>query len=135
MKVVALAVIFHKDKILIGRKRFGEHPMNLGGKWHVIGGKVEEGETEEEAVKREVKEETGLDVKVVKRLGEKTVKNRKGEEAKVVTFLCEAEEDGAVAKSDLIEVKWVRRGDFLKNICKESRSMLPENIESVLRGY
>ena len=39
------------------------------GSWHVVGGHVEENETLKEALKREFKEETNLDVEVGKILG------------------------------------------------------------------
>ena len=62
MLTVVWGLIFHGKEILIGKKREGPHPYGLGGKWHVIGGKVEGSENEEEALKREIKEETGLNV-------------------------------------------------------------------------
>jgi ADP-ribose pyrophosphatase YjhB (NUDIX family) len=37
--------------------------------WHVVGGQVEENETLKEALKREFKEETNLDVEVGKIIG------------------------------------------------------------------
>ena len=86
MRTVVLGVIIRNGKILIGKKRNGYHPMNLGGKWHVIGGKVEENETEEEAIKREVREETGLEVKAIKKVGEKIIENRERKAIKVVTL-------------------------------------------------
>ncbi len=109
--------------------------MDLGGKWHVIGGKMEENETEEEAIKREVKEETGLEIKVLEKAGEKIVKSFKGNSAKIVTFICEAKEGKPVAGSDLVDVKWVGMSDFLKSVCEESKLLLPENIESKLKKY
>jgi len=39
------------------------------GFWHVVGGQVEENETLKEALKREFKEETNLDVEVGKIIG------------------------------------------------------------------
>jgi 8-oxo-dGTP diphosphatase len=109
--------------------------MNLGGKWHVIGGKVEENETEEEAIKREIKEETNLDIKILKKIGERIVKSSEGELAKVVTFICEAKDENPIPQSDLVDVKWVEIDKFFINICEESKMMLPENIISVLKYY
>jgi 8-oxo-dGTP diphosphatase len=53
MKVVA-AIILNEDKVFITKR-----PMNkkMGGLWEFPGGKVEEGEKLEEALKREIKEE------------------------------------------------------------------------------
>ncbi|MEM3640740.1 MAG: NUDIX hydrolase [Candidatus Bathyarchaeia archaeon] len=52
------AIITSKDKILLAKRR--SEPAK--GKWSIPGGLVELGENVEEAVIREVKEETGLEV-------------------------------------------------------------------------
>jgi 8-oxo-dGTP diphosphatase len=39
------------------------------GQWAVPGGRIEDGETAEECAKREMKEETGLDVEILKLTG------------------------------------------------------------------
>lgn len=59
--VVCVDGVYVKDGKLLLLKR-GVEPYK--GCWHVIGGHVEEDETLKEAVKREFKEETGLDVEV-----------------------------------------------------------------------
>lgn len=56
---VSVNCIIEKDgKILLVQEAKGK----ITGKWSVPGGKVNEGESFEEAMKREVKEETNLDV-------------------------------------------------------------------------
>ena len=59
--VVCVDGVYVKDGKLLLLKR-GVEPFK--GYWHVVGGHVEEDETLKEAVKREFKEETGLDVVV-----------------------------------------------------------------------
>ncbi len=132
MKTVVLGVITKEDKVLIGKKKPGPHPAGLGGKWHVIGGVKEAGESEIDALKREVMEEAHLKVKVLKKLGEKIV-TASGKKAKVITFLCEAQEWKAVADSDLVDVKWIPKQDFLDEICEESKRLLPlESVQEAL---
>ena len=59
--VICVDGVYVKDGKLLLLKR-GVEPFK--GYWHVVGGHVEEDETLKEAVKREFKEETGLDVVV-----------------------------------------------------------------------
>jgi len=57
-KVGVGSLIFRDDKILLGKRL-----SKLGEKtWGVVGGHLKFGETPEQAVVREVKEETGLEV-------------------------------------------------------------------------
>jgi ADP-ribose pyrophosphatase YjhB (NUDIX family) len=59
--VVCVDGVYVKDGKLLLLKRDVE-PFK--GRWHVVGGHVEENESLKEALKREFKEETGLDVAV-----------------------------------------------------------------------
>lgn len=56
MKQLTLCLIHENGKVLLGLKKrgFGE------GRWNGFGGKLNEGETIEEAAHRELKEETGI---------------------------------------------------------------------------
>jgi mutator protein MutT len=58
---IAVAVVEHAGRVLIGQ-RPAAGP--LGGLWEFPGGKVELGETPQEAAVRECREETGLAVRV-----------------------------------------------------------------------
>jgi len=63
---VVCAIIKKDDKILsVKRPDKGE----VGLKWEFPGGKIEHGETMEEAIIREIKEELSCDIKVTKFLG------------------------------------------------------------------
>ncbi len=64
----AIGFVFYGGRVLLVRRR----PESRWGanKWACVGGKIEEGESPLEAFKREVKEETNLDVVNVKFIGE-----------------------------------------------------------------
>lgn len=64
-KEIAVGIVFKGGKILIAKRH--ENQM-LGGLWEFPGGKVEQGETHEECVVREFKEEVNLQIEVVKPL-------------------------------------------------------------------
>lgn len=57
---VVAAIIKKDNKILATQRGYGE----FEGLWEFPGGKIEEGETKEEALVREIKEELNADIKV-----------------------------------------------------------------------
>ncbi len=62
----AVGILLEGDRLLMGRRP--EQGL-LGGLWEFPGGKLEEGETPERAVVRELREETGRRTRVLRRLG------------------------------------------------------------------
>ena len=63
IKVVA-ALIEKNGKYLIARRSTGDE--NVLGKWEFPGGKVQEYETEEHAIEREIKEEFEMDIRALR---------------------------------------------------------------------
>lgn len=64
MKTIeVVAAIIHKDNYYLATQRgYGD----FEGMWEFPGGKIEEGESREEALKREIKEELDAEVKIEK---------------------------------------------------------------------
>lgn len=60
-KKVIAAIIMDQDKVMIAQRAKKD---SLYGKWEFPGGKMEEGETEHECLKRELHEEFGIDAQV-----------------------------------------------------------------------
>lgn len=61
---VAAAIIMHGDKIFATQRGYGE----LKGGWEFPGGKVEAGETNQQALIREIKEELDIEIEVGRHL-------------------------------------------------------------------
>ena len=65
-RTVAVIIEFPNNKILLVKRG----TVVFKGYWALPGGRVDAGETVEETVVREVKEETGLHVRIVRKIGE-----------------------------------------------------------------
>jgi 8-oxo-dGTP diphosphatase len=99
-------VVVRGGRVLLARR--GKEP--LYGRWVVPGGTVELGETLEEALVREMREETGLRVEPVEVLTVFDRIQRDGERVVyhyvIVDYLCRWLEGEARAASDALDVAW-----------------------------
>lgn len=101
-RVIAGGIVTDGKEVLLGRKKDGiDHPIE--GEWHFPGGHVEEGEQPQEAVKRALKEKTGIDVEVHQILKVYST----GTGAIRIIFHCEAENSEIEPWENLADVKWV----------------------------
>jgi len=64
-KTVTAIICYPQDKILLIRR----DTLPFKGYWALPGGRLEVGETSEQACVREVREETGLDIEIVCKVG------------------------------------------------------------------
>ena len=77
------AVLVEKDgRFLLGKR----NKANANGLWVIPGGGVRYGETIKEAAVREIKEETNLDIELVKAIGFKEIINLPGNYHTIVFF-------------------------------------------------
>lgn len=109
--------------------RRGKEPLH--GQWSIPGGAVEAGETLTEAVVREMREETGLEVKVIELLQvvEPIFRDSTGSVLHhyvIHDFLCHAPAGEPRAGGDADELAWVRESEF-------ARYALSDSVIAVLR--
>jgi 8-oxo-dGTP diphosphatase len=102
------AIIIRGEEVLLARR--GREPGY--GKWSIPGGGVKLGETLEEAIIREVREETNLAIRVEERVEvlERIFRDPEGKvqyHYVLVDFLCERLSGETRPSSDALEVKWV----------------------------
>jgi 8-oxo-dGTP diphosphatase len=98
------AVILNDGKILLMRRSDGYG--DISGTWDIPGGRTCPGEEPVEGLKREVKEETGMDLKEVLRpLDARTVFNDGKTQIVRITFLCRADGDVNISEEHT-EFEW-----------------------------
>jgi 8-oxo-dGTP diphosphatase len=107
------ALIFEGDAILLV-ERAGEP---LKGYWSLPGGLVESGELIEDAVRREVREETGLLVELLSRFDifERIMRDAEGRAEYhyvLVDYICRVVGGAPRAGDDVSRLEWVKRPDL-----------------------
>jgi ADP-ribose pyrophosphatase YjhB (NUDIX family) len=91
----------------------------LEGQWSIPGGMLELGETIEEGVRRELAEETGIEVRVLDLIEvfERVIPGE-GRRTRyhfvILDYLCEMVSGEARAASDVIDVAWAREEELEK---------------------
>lgn len=105
---IVVAVIKNQEgKILVAKRKEPDIP-EADGKWEFVGGHIEFLETPEDAVIRETKEESGLDV-VIKRLLPKIYQNhwisKQGTEQHIILISYECEVVGGTLHTENFDEK------------------------------
>lgn len=111
MKMTTLCYIEKEGKYLMLHRVKKHHDINAG-KWIGVGGHVENGETPEECLLREVKEETGLVLTAYRLRGLVTFLSDVCEPELMCVFTADAF-DGEMIECDEGELAWVEKSDIL----------------------
>jgi 8-oxo-dGTP diphosphatase len=106
------AVVVDRGRVLLVQR--GTEPAR--GQWSLPGGLVEIGESLSNAVAREVREETGLDVEPVELIELLDRIYREGERVRyhyvIADYLCRVKGGELCAGSDAAQVRWVERTEW-----------------------
>jgi 8-oxo-dGTP diphosphatase len=113
--VGAGAVVLDGETVLLVRR--GAEP--LAGQWSLPGGQLELGETVQQAIVREVREETSLDVEPLRLLGVYDLIDRDAAGViryhyVLVDWICTVSGGELRAGDDALEACWARRGDLAR---------------------
>ncbi|KRQ86106.1 CTP pyrophosphohydrolase [Caloramator mitchellensis] len=107
MKEVTAAIIIEDDKVLIAKRKDG----NIKGKWEFPGGKVEKGESYEDCLIREIKEELNIEIEIIKHY-QTNIHTYDNGVIKLIAFIAKAETfDFVLSVHD--EIKWVDASELL----------------------
>ena len=123
-------VVIHQNQVLLVRR--GKEPLK--GKWSIPGGLVELGEQLEQAVRRELREETGIDVSPLKVLEVVDRVVRKGKRVRyhyvIVDYACRLKRGRLEAGSDVFEAQWVPRKDLPRyRLDQKARSVVLQGFD------
>lgn len=110
-----VAAIIKKDNLYLIVQR-NKHKY-LGLKWEFPGGKVESGETFEEALLREIEEELSIVINVYEKIAEEKYKDNKIDII-LHYFLC-SHKSGTIKLSEHEDFAWVEKKDFVKYVFAE----------------
>jgi 8-oxo-dGTP diphosphatase len=107
------AIMFDGDRILMAQR--GKEPLK--GWWSLPGGALETGESLREAVQREVREETGLEIEPVDvfEIFERILRDSEGKPEYhyvLIDYVCRITGGDLRAGDDVCRVEWVRRRDL-----------------------
>jgi 8-oxo-dGTP diphosphatase len=106
IKVAVDGIVLFKGKILFIKRKF--EPFK--GFWALPGGFVKPGEKVEDALKREIFEETGVKVKIIKILNAYSEPGR-DPRGHVITlaYICKAKNNKISSSPEALEAKWFEK--------------------------
>lgn len=106
---VVAAIIIHKGLILCCQRGENKY-LYLSNKWEFPGGKIEAGETKEETIKREIKEELNMDIIVMDEFI--TVNHRYPDfNLTMYSFICDCDSH-ELTLADHKDCKWLSKSDM-----------------------
>ncbi len=107
-KVLTLCLLHTDTHVLLGKKKRGFG----AGRWNGFGGKVEGGETIEEGMRREMREEAGIEISNIEKAGLMDFEFKGNPEILEVHIFRAREYVGEPTESEEMEPRWFLRGEI-----------------------
>ena len=126
MRTAVKGYVIKDGKVLLLKRIAGDM---YSGIWEPAGGKISPGETLEDGLRREIKEETGLDVQIVAPLCVHHFTDRKGEKVHMITFVCLWKAGDVRLSEEHSEFRWIP----LKNLPDWIHSAYSRDVNPLLK--
>lgn len=125
-------VVIHRNRVLLIRR--GGEPLK--GEWSIPGGLIEVGEPLADAVRRELKEETGLDIEPLEMIEVFDRIFRRGRRVRyhfvIVDYVCKLKGGRLRPASDVLDARWVRREDLGKfHLTRKAKSVILKAFQKI----
>ena len=122
-------VVIHRGRVLLVLR--AREPLK--GRWSIPGGLVEVGEELETAVKRELKEETGLSVEPRQVIEVFDRIQREGRRVRyhfvIVDYLCRLKSGKLRPDSDVLDARWAKRENLTQyDLTEKAREVILEGF-------
>jgi 8-oxo-dGTP diphosphatase len=124
-RITSAVLVIYKGKFLLAER----NKDNYNGYWIIPGGGVRFGETIQDAAIREIKEETNLDVEIIKLIGHREVINVPGNYHSVIFFYLAKSKHVNIKTSDNLDIS---KAKFL-SIEEIKKLKLAESAEWALK--
>ncbi len=131
MKKKILAFVVCRGKVLALYNK--SHPEHGEGGWFVVTGGLEDNESYEEAVKREIKEETNLEVAEIFPLNWGSIYSWKGDVCEEHNFVSFVKEGEIILNEEHLMYKWFDIDNFIEIIrWEDNKELLKKVLEKAL---
>ncbi|MHB8125257.1 MAG: (deoxy)nucleoside triphosphate pyrophosphohydrolase [Desulfitobacteriaceae bacterium] len=128
MKQVTAAIILKDNKILIVQRAPDD---KLAGKWEFPGGKIEPRETQQECLKREIREELDVDIEVLDFFGESIYAYNSGR-IRLIAYWCKWISGDFTLKVHS-RIEWVNRNELDLYDFAQADIPLVKKLKSIMR--
>ncbi len=116
-----------------GRVLLLQHTFRQGSGWGIPGGFVEKGEQPEEAIRREMREEVGVEIDGVRLVAARTLRRPRQVELLYLARVREGEHPRA-ASAEISRAQWFAAGELPEGLSKDQRRLIGRALENERGG-
>jgi 8-oxo-dGTP diphosphatase len=127
---VTCAIIRQNQNLLAVKRSRG---MHLAGKWEFPGGKTEKDETTECCIAREIDEELGIGISILKPLIP-VVHHYPGKSIRLIPFLCEIQ-SGRISLNEHEDLIWISKNELATLDWAEADRKIIKINEAILESH